>query len=270
LRMQVDELEKSTGKKNFLIAESDMNDVKILDAFEQGGYGLDGQWADDFHHAVHTLGTGEKMSYYGDYGEISQMAKSYKQAFIYDGIYSDFRKKTVGTKPGDTPAHKFVVCIQNHDQVGNRMLGDRLTRLVSFEMLKLSAGFLLSSRFVPMLFMGEEYGEDQPFQYFVDHGEPDLVEAVREGRKKEFESFQWEGEVPDPQSEKTYANSKLLWNFTEDVQKRIIFNYYQRLIKLRKEGYFASFRDTDFKVQHQEQEKTISVYTAEGKRRIFA
>src|SRR5690606_4754134 len=108
------------------------------------------------------------------------------------------------------------------------------------------------------------------FQYFVDHGEPDLVEAVREGRKKEFESFQWEGEVPDPQSEKTYANSKLLWNFTEDVQKRIIFNYYQRLIKLRKEGYFAAFRDTDFNVQHLEQEKTISVYTAEGKRRIFA
>src|SRR5690606_3279569 len=124
-------------------------------------------------------------------------AKSLKQAFVFDGIYSEFRKKKVGTKPHGIPSGKFVVCIQNHDQVGNRMLGERLSQLVSFEMLKLAAGVLLSSRFVPMLFMGEEYGEEQPFLYFVDHGEPELVKAVREGRKNEFKSFQWEGEVPD-------------------------------------------------------------------------
>src|SRR5690606_14441492 len=160
LSLEVDQLEQETGKKYVLIAESDMNDIKLISEYEKGGYGLEAQWADDFHHAIHTLATGEKESYYGDYHGISDLSKSFKQAFIYDGIYSEYRKKTVGNDPSAIPPHRFVVCIQNHDQVGNRMLGERLCKLVSFEMLKLSAGVMLSSPFVPMLFMGEEYGED--------------------------------------------------------------------------------------------------------------
>src|SRR5690606_14965927 len=145
-------------------------------------------------------------------------------------------------------ADRFVVCIQNHDQVGNRMLGERLSRLVSFEMLKLASGLLLSCRFVPMLFMGEEYGEEQPFQYFVDHGDPELVKAVREGRKNEFKAFQWEGDVPDPQSEHTFFSSRLLWNYSGDSQKSAIFRYHQELIKARKEGIFASLQEKDIEV----------------------
>jgi maltooligosyltrehalose trehalohydrolase len=137
-----------------LIAESDLNDTKVVNPYDKGGFGLEGQWVDDFHHAVHTLLTGEKDGYYSDYGKISHLAKSFKQGFIYDGIYSTHRKRTIGNSPKDLPLHQFVVAIQNHDQVGNRMLGDRLSNLISFEALKLAAGIMLTSPFVPMLFMG--------------------------------------------------------------------------------------------------------------------
>src|SRR5690606_15983760 len=140
-----------------------------------------------------------------------------------------------------------------------------LSKLVSFEMLKLVSGILLSSRFVPLLFMGEEYGEEQPFQYFVDHGDPELVKAVREGRKNEFKSFQWEGDVPDPQSRQTFFNSRLLWNFQANIQKSHIFSYYKALIKARKEGIFASLREKDIEVNFTEEEKFLSVLSGEGK-----
>lgn len=270
LSIKVDQLGDQTGKNYVLIAESDMNDIKVISGYQNGGYGLEGQWTDDFHHAVHTLATGEKEGYYEDYGDVHHLAKSLKQAFIYDGIYSIHRKKIVGTLPEQNAPHQFVVCIQNHDQVGNRMLGDRLSKLVSFEMLKLTAGVMLTSPFMPMLFMGEEYGEENPFQYFVSHGDPELVKAVQEGRKKEFEHFTWEGEVPDPQSEKTFERSKLNWDYKNDVSKTILFNYYRELIKLRKQGVFALFKENDRDIKVHGQEKLLTVMSNKGQEKIFA
>lgn len=269
LSLKVDELEKETGKPYVLIAESDMNDVKVISNYKEGGYGLEAQWTDDFHHAVHTLITGELGGYYSDYGKLDHMAKSFRQGFIYDGIFSSFRNKLVGTDPTNNPKHQFVVCIQNHDQVGNRMLGERLTSIVPFEKLKLAAGIMLISPFIPMLFMGEEYGEDQPFQYFVHHGDPDLVKAVQEGRKKEFESFKWQGEVPDPQSEKTFNDSTLNWDFQKNKEKEILFQYYQYLINLRKEGAFSPFRSSDVHTEVLEEKNIIKIVGSDNHDKIM-
>lgn len=268
LRMLVDELEKETGKRYCLIAESDMNDVKIISDYNKGGYGLDGQWVDDFHHAVHTLATGEKEGYYQDYGEISHLAKAFKQGFIYDGIYSEFRKKRVGTHPESVRPGQMVVSLQNHDQIGNRMLGERISKLVSFEMLKLSVGTLLMSPYVPMLFMGEEYGEDQPFLYFVSHTDPELVKAVQEGRRNEFKSFEWGDDVPDPRAEETFYRSKLRWDFGEDIAKQVVFKFYKQLIAWRKQGVFQAFRNDT--VHSQEQDKLLMLWAGNGARQLLA
>src|SRR5690554_178530 len=268
LRMQVDELERDTGRKYCLIAESDMNDIKIISDYSKGGYGLDGQWVDDFHHAVHTLATGEKGGYYQDYGQISHLAKAFKQGFIYDGIYSDYRKKRVGSHAEGVQPGQLVVCLQNHDQTGNRMLGERLSQLLSFEMLKLAVGTLLISPYVPMLFMGEEYGEDQPFLYFVSHTDQALVKAVQEGRKNEFKSFEWGDEVPDPQSEETFNRSKLRWDYTADISKKVVFNFYKQLIQWRKQGLFKAFRNSA--IQSQEQDKLLLLVAGDGAEQTMA
>ena len=260
LSEKADALEKESGREYVLIAESDLNDVKIINPYEKGGFGLEAQWVDDFHHSLHTLLTGENDGYYKDYGKLDQMAKSFRQAFVYDTIYSEFRKRTIGNSPRELASHKFVVCIQNHDQVGNRMLGDRLSKLVSFEKIKLAAGVLLTSPLVPMLFMGEEFAEDRPFQYFVSHADPDLVKAVQEGRQREFEYFdQKQGEFPDPQSVDTFNNSKINWNFREDENKKVIFSFYKELIRLRKEGAFSDFREKEIHTEVMEDKKLLSV-----------
>ncbi|KEO71962.1 malto-oligosyltrehalose trehalohydrolase [Anditalea andensis] len=269
LSLKVDGLEKETGKPYILIAESDMNDVKVISDYSKGGYGLEAQWTDDFHHAVHTLITGELDGYYSDYGQIAHLAKSFKQGFIYDGIYSNFRNKLVGTDPSNNASHQFVVCIQNHDQVGNRMTGDRLPSIVSYEKLKLAAGTMLISPFVPMLFMGEEYGEDQPFQYFVHHGDPALVKAVQEGRSKEFDSFKWQGEVPDPQSENTFRNSKLNWDFKSQQEKDTLFKFYKYLIHLRKEGAFDLFKSQEIITEVMEDKKLLKIAATDSSRHIL-
>lgn len=258
MRQEVDKLEKETGRKYNLIAESDMNDVRLLDSYSSGGYNLDAQWTDDFHHSVHTLLTGEDLGYYSDFGKVEDLAKSFRQGFVYDGRYSGFRKRTVGSDPTAHSPSRFVVCIQNHDQVGNRMLGERLSQLVSFEKRKLAAAIMLISPFVTMLFMGEEYDEDSPFQYFVSHGDPELVEAVRQGRKGEFESFEWQGEVPDPQSAETFKRSKLKWDYDQHPQKALMLRFYKHLIALRKEGAFTIFSD-DIDVQVNEENKMLGI-----------
>lgn len=257
LRQNVDQLQLKNLKRYYLIAESDMNDVKVIQPYNNGGYNLEAQWADDFHHAVHTLATGEKEGYYSDYGKVSDLAKSFRQALIYDGTYSSFRNRTIGNDPSGQSPDQFVVCIQNHDQIGNRMLGERLSKLVSFEMLKLAAGTMLIAPFVPMLFMGEEYGEDNPFLYFVSHGDPNLVEAVREGRKREFEYFKWKGTVPDPQSEDTYNQSKLQWKISDNI----LFEYYKKMISLRKEGAFKAFSNAGIKTDIDEEKKLLTIHS---------
>ncbi len=261
MRKVADEVEKSTGRRHYLIAESDQNDVKLLNPYKKGGYGLDAQWADDFHHAIHTLATGENKGYYADYGRVEDLAKAFRQAFIYDGKYSPHREKTVGTNPRQQPPEKFVVCIQNHDQVGNRMLGERLSQLVSFEMQKLAAGLLLVSPYTPLLFMGEEYAADSPFQYFVSHGDPKLVKAVREGRAREFESFEWEGEVPDPQAQETFDRSKLRRDWQGNPEKEAMRDFYKYLIAERKKGTFHAFRKYKLETEADEENRCLLLRT---------
>lgn len=244
LNLAVDTLEEKTGRSYTIIAETDLNDSRIITPYEQGGFQLEGQWADDFHHSLHTLLTGEKSGYYSDYGNLSYLEKSFRQALVYDGTYSNFRKRRIGNSPSGIPSSKFVVCIQNHDQVGNRMMGERLSTLISFEAIKLATAALLVSPFVPLIFMGEEFAEDRPFQYFVSHGDMDLVKAVQEGRKKEFEYFfrHHKGKFPDPQAEETFIHSKLNWGFLQNPEKKIFFEFYKYLLQLRKNGSFSPFR----------------------------
>lgn len=262
LRESADELEEMNNRKYYLIAESDLNDVKLIKPYEKGGYGLDGQWLDDFHHAVHTLATGEKEGYYEDYGKVDHLAKALKNSFVYNGIYSSYRKRTLGNDASAEPGHQFVVCTQNHDQVGNRMLGDRLAKLVSFEMLKLIAGTLFISPYTPMLFMGEEYGEKNSFLYFVSHTDPDLVEAVRTGRRKEFEAFQWKEEVPDPQAEETFNRSKLNWE-NKDEKLKILLDFYRHLIAQRKKGVFSAFTKELIDTEVDEVDKLLIIRSKE-------
>lgn len=222
------------GRKFYLTAENDVNDVRILRGLDEGGYGMDAQWNDGFHHCLHTLLTGEQIGYYQDYGTCEQMAKALKQGFVYSWEYSPFRDRWHGTDSSALPGQQFVVCIQNHDQIGNRMLGDRLTHLVSFDALKLGAAVLLLSPNVPLLFMGEEYGEDAPFLYFVSHTDPNLVEAVRAGRKREFSHFHLEGEYIDPQAEETFERSQLQWEQRHEGKHKVLCDLYQHLIQLRR------------------------------------
>lgn len=234
LSQKAKDIEARTGRKKVLIAEFDLNSPRYINPHSKGGYGLDGQWIDEFHHALHAVTTGEVDGYYEDFGSISHLTKSLKDSYVYTGQYSKHRKKHFGLPPKENPYSQFVVFAQNHDQVGNRLLGDRLTSQLSFEGLKLVAATVLLSPHVPLLFMGEEYGETNPFQYFISHTDKELIELVRQGRKNEFSYFNWQGEVPDPQSEETFRKCKLSWNH-EQEHCAVLLSYYQYLISFRKE-----------------------------------
>ncbi|MGA1839011.1 MAG: malto-oligosyltrehalose trehalohydrolase [bacterium] len=226
----------NTHKREFyLIAESDLNDVRVIRNRESGGYGIDAQWCDDFHHSVHTILTQEKSGYYMDFGKVENLVKSLQEGFVYSWEYSPYRKRHHGSPSRDLPADRFVTFIQNHDQVGNRMLGERLAQRVSFEALKLAAGVLMVSPYIPLLFMGEEYAEDAPFLYFISHLDDNLIRAVREGRKREFSAFQWKGEPPDPQSHETFLKTKLQWDKQKGGKHKVIRGFYQQVIRFRKE-----------------------------------
>lgn len=226
-------LEQRSGCRKVLIAEFDLNNPRYVLPPQKGGLGLDGQWVDEFHHALHALVTGEVDGYYEDFGQTDHLARSLRDSYVYTGQYSVHRKKHFGRHPQGTTYDQFVVFIQNHDQTGNRMLGDRLSTLVSPEAVKLAAAAYLLSPHVPMLFMGEEYGEKNPFQYFISHTDEKLVELVREGRKKEFSYFKWEGEVPDPQSEKTFQQCVLSWSVEDSAEAKNLFAFYRHLIGMR-------------------------------------
>jgi maltooligosyltrehalose trehalohydrolase len=230
----VDRTERELDRRVHLIAESSLNDTRLIRLPEQGGFGLDAQWNDDFHHAVHTLLTGEREGYYEDFGRIEHLALALDRGFVYTGQHSAFRRRRHGNPSGDLPGDRFVVSIQNHDQVGNRMQGDRLSGLVGFGDLKLAAGLMLLSPNIPLLFMGEEYGETAPFPYFISHTDPDLVEAVRKGRKEEFRSFQWSGTPPDPFDEATFRAARLDPTLAEGGRHRALNALYRRLLELRR------------------------------------
>jgi maltooligosyltrehalose trehalohydrolase len=197
------------GRRVVVIAESDLNDPRLVRVRERGGYGLDGQWSDDFHHAVHRTLTGEAVGHYADFGGVAPIAKALRDRFVHDGRRSRYRRRRHGAPAADVPADRFVVCIQNHDQVGNRAQGERLGALVGLAAQRLATAALLLAPYVPLLFMGQEYGETNPFLYFVSHANPALAAAVREGRRRELVRFGWSGEAPDPQAEETFVRSRL-------------------------------------------------------------
>ena len=231
LTEQVRLLEKQTSRKKILIAELDINNPRYITPVEQGGYGMDAQWVDEFHHALHVLLTGEKSGYYEDFGGVDMLARSLQLSYVYVGQYSPHRKKRFGVIPKDTSYNQFIAFTQNHDQVGNRLMGDRLTATLSVEALKLAAAALLLSPHVPLLFMGEEYGEKNPFLYFTSHTDEQLIALLCEGRRNEFAAFNWQGEVPNPQEEALFHQSMLSWK-TDDMPGML--DFYKHLIAFRK------------------------------------
>ncbi len=234
LAERVKEIQARTGKHKVLIAEFDLNNPRYISSFERGGYGLDGQWTDEFHHALHGLVTGERQGYYEDFGGVRHLRKSLRDSYVYTGEYSRHRKRSFGASPSENPYSQFVVFSQNHDQVGNRPFGDRLAASLSFEALKLVAATCVLSPHIPMLFMGEEYGELNPFQYFTSHSDPELVKNIREGRRSEFSYFDWTEDVPDPQASTTFEQSRLSWSAAQDPRAATLLSYYKSLINLRK------------------------------------
>lgn len=223
------------GKRVYMIAESDLNDPRVLLPPVIGGYGFDAQWADDFHHALHTLLTGERDGYYRDFGGVRHLARAFNRGFVYTGQYSEYRQRRHGRSPRICPARQFVIFAQNHDQTGNRACGERLTGLTSFDGLKLAACTVILSPFIPLIFMGEEYGETAPFQYFTSYSGPELAAAVRKGRQQEFAAFGWEGEVPDPQDESTFLRSRLNRELRSRSPNRVLYALYRQLLQLRRE-----------------------------------
>jgi len=223
------------GRTVVVIGESDLNDPKLIRRPEEGGYGLDAQWSDDFHHAIHAALVGERSGYYADFGDVEMIADALREPFVYALRYSTARNRRHGAPSTGIPRERFVVAIQNHDQVGNRAAGDRLSTLVSPEQLKLAAALLLMSPYVPLLFMGEEYGETNPFQYFIDHSDKGLVEGVRKGRREEFAAFGWGDAVPDPAAESTFLNSRLDRAKLDDPRHAAMVELYRDLIALRLE-----------------------------------
>jgi len=235
MRQEVDQLMEATKRKHYLIIESDLNDNKFINPEAQKGYGMDAQWIDEFHHALRVTAGEPLTGYYADFNGINHLEKAYRDAYVYNGIYSAERLRTFGGKAEGNAGSQFIVFSQNHDQVGNRMLGERTSALVNYEMQKLMAGAVLCSPFLPMLFMGEEWGETHPFLFFTSHGDPDLIEAVQKGRKAEFAAFHASGEAPDPQSEDTFLKSKLSWSSLQEEGHRQMLEFYKAMIALRKQ-----------------------------------
>jgi maltooligosyltrehalose trehalohydrolase len=237
MAVEVESLSTHLGRPLSLIAESDLNDPKLITPREAGGYGLQAQWDDDVHHALHALLTGERQGYYGDFGSLDCLESVLENAFFHAGTWSSFRQRHHGRPVNRhiTPGHRFVAYLQNHDQIGNRAFGDRLSASLSPGLLKVGATLLLTSAFTPMLFMGEEWGASSPWQFFTSHPEPELAAAVRSGRRREFGSHGWaETEVPDPQDPATFERSKLDWSEVGKPGHAGILDVYRRLIALRR------------------------------------
>ncbi|SDE96140.1 maltooligosyl trehalose hydrolase [Mucilaginibacter pineti] len=234
IKEYTEQLIKKNGRRHYLIVECDLNDPRFINPLSKAGFGMDAQWTDEFHHALRIASGGKKEGYYSDFNGIGDLAEAFNHGYVYYGRYSAQRDKLFGADPEENPGKQFVVFSQNHDQVGNRILGERSSRLFSFEVQKLMAATVLISPFLPMLFMGEEYCELNPFLYFVSHTDPELISAVRDGRRKEFAAFHSEGEAPDPQAEDTFNASKLNWTLLKQPPHKLMLNYYSALIALRK------------------------------------
>ncbi len=223
------------GRPALVIAESDSNDSRLIRPAGQRGIGMDAQWSEDFHHALHALATGERNGYYQDFGRAGDLAAAFTGGYVYTGQPSAYRGRRHGSSVEGVPGERFVVFSQNHDEVGNRARGERLAALTDFERAKVAAAAVILAPYLPLLFMGEEYGERSPFLYFISHGDPRLAEQVRRGRREEFARFAWEGEVPDPQSEETFRRSRLDHALAERPGHRDLLVFYTELLRLRRE-----------------------------------
>jgi len=224
------------GRRVHTFAESDLNDPRVITPPEQLGLGFDSQWSDDFHHALHTILTGERDGYYQGFGKVSDLGRMLTTGYIYVGQHSPYRGRKHGLRPLTREGARFVIFAQNHDQIGNRMLGERLSALLPPETLPLVAATVVLAPFLPMLFMGEEYGEQAPFQYFTSHSDAALIEAVRKGRQEEFDDFEWAGEPPDPHAEETFRRSTLQWEAAlTHPQQASLRDLYRHLLRLRRE-----------------------------------
>ncbi len=235
LAERVRRYEEKSGRRCLLIAENDHNDVRLIRPAEQGGFGLDAHWNDDFHHALHTLFTGEDVGYYADFGQPADLAKALREGYVYDWRHSRYRGHRRGSSAAERPGRQFVVCSQNHDQIGNRMFGQRLLALAGFEAAKTAAAAVILSPYLPLFFMGEEYAEKAPFQFFADFLDEGLREAVHQGRIEEFAAFKWRGEPPDPHDPETFDRSRLNWEMRHEGRHRSMLLWYQRLLQLRRE-----------------------------------
>jgi maltooligosyltrehalose trehalohydrolase len=231
------------NRRVYTIAESSLSDARLISPKELGGCGIDGQWCDDLHHAIRTSLTDEQSGYFADYHGFDDIVKAFRDGFVQDGGYSEYRGRKHGNSARHVDPVKLVVCAQNHDQVGNRLFGERLTELVSFEQLKLAAALVILSPCQPMLFMGEEYAETARFQFFISHTDPGLVEAVRKGRREEFVRFEWQQEPPDPQAEETFERCKLNHALKKDGHHRVLRDCYRRLLELRRIEPSLAFPD---------------------------
>jgi maltooligosyltrehalose trehalohydrolase len=246
IKERADEVARRIGRIVHVIAESDLNDPRLLLPAERGGYELDGQWADDFHHTIHALLTGERRGYYADFGAARQIAEAFRSPFVYAGDYSKHRERTHGAPPDGLAGDRFVVCIQNHDQVGNRPRGERLIGLLgSWEKQRLASSLLLLSPYLPLIFMGEEYGEERPFPFFCSFTDAGLVEAVRDGRRREFADFAADGEIPDPHAEETFASARLTWNWSDGTPNAGLRCLYRDLLTARRE--WPALRDFEMR-----------------------
>ncbi len=254
----------AAGRRTVVIAEIDSNDPRWVRPREVGGFGLDGHWSDDFHHAVHVALTGERSGYYADFGGVGPVARALGRRYFHDGGYSPFRRRRHGRPAEDVAGDRFVVCVQNHDQVGNRAGGERLAALVEPAGVRLAAAILLLAPYVPLLFMGEEYAECSPFLYFVSHGDPALIEAVREGRRREFAAFGWRGEVPDPQSEATFAASRPHWERAGQGEHAAVLALYRDLLRLRRALPLLRPGAAEPAVRHDEKEEWVAMRLSGG------
>ncbi len=271
LTSEVEKYSETSGKKHYLIAESDLNDEKVIRPRNNYGYGCDAQWSDDFHHSVHTLLTQESDGYYSDFGNTGDLAKAIKNNFVYDGKYSAYRKRKHGNSPSEFSFDKFVHFIQNHDQVGNRAVGERLSELIPFEGLKLAAALLIFSPSLPMLFMGEEYAENNPFLYFVSFLDENLNQAVKKGRSEEFDAFKWEGDIPDPHAESTFTRSKLDWTKTKTNNHKALLDFYKDIIKKRKTiPALTNYDRRDTSTESFDDLKVVTLERRNNSSRLFA
>lgn len=249
------------GKHAYIIAESDLNDIRILNPKEKGGYALDAQWSDDFHHSAHALLTGSKEHYFGDFGTVSDLAKALTNGFVYDGRWSEYRKKKFGSSSTSMPGQKFVACIQNHDQIGNAAQGNRLGSIINLEQYRLASALLMCTPYLPLLFMGQEWNAPSPFLFFTSYEDREVAHNVREGYKKEFRLDPHDHRNLDPQSTERFLQSKIPWEQLSEPEHQEMLHFYQRLIQLRKKNPCLSNnrKDLSFTISNDEEKWLILI-----------